>query len=72
MRESGDLSVAVLDAEGNSMAQGSYSVESLTGTAATRPPRHQSATDRAAHFPEPRVGPDERASGHGGTVRRVD
>ena len=34
VRESGDLSVVVLDAEGNSMAQGSYSVPSFTGTAA--------------------------------------
>jgi len=34
VRESGDLSVVVLDSEGNSMAQGSYSVQSLTGTAA--------------------------------------
>ena len=35
VRESGDLSVVVLDADGNSMAQGSYSVPSFTGTAAT-------------------------------------
>ena len=35
VRESGDLSVVVLDAQGNSMAQGSYSVPSFTGTAAT-------------------------------------
>ena len=34
VRESGDLSVVVLDTEGNSMAQGSYSVPSFTGTAA--------------------------------------
>ena len=34
VRESGDLSVVVLDAQGNSMAQGSYSVPSFTGTAA--------------------------------------
>ena len=34
VRESGDLSVVVLDAEGNSVAQGSYSVPSFTGTAA--------------------------------------
>lgn len=34
VRESGDLSVVVLDAEGNSIAQGSYSVPSFTGTAA--------------------------------------
>ena len=35
VRESGDLSVVVLDAQGNSIAQGSYSVPSFTGTAAT-------------------------------------
>ena len=35
VRESGDLSVVVLDTEGNSIAQGSYSVPSFTGTAAT-------------------------------------
>ena len=34
VRESGDLSVVVLDAEGNSITQGSYSVSSFTGTAA--------------------------------------
>ena len=34
VRESGDLSVVVLDAKGNSLAQGSYSVPSFTGTAA--------------------------------------
>ena len=34
VRESGDLSVVVLDVEGNSVAQGSYSVPSFTGTAA--------------------------------------
>ena len=34
VRESGDLSVILLDAEGNSLAQGSYSVPSFTGTAA--------------------------------------
>ena len=34
VRESGDLSVVVLDAAGNSVAQGSYSVPSFTGTAA--------------------------------------
>ena len=34
VRESGDLSVVVLDAEGNSIAQGSYSVPSFTGAAA--------------------------------------
>ena len=34
VRESGDLSVVVLDAQGNSIAQGSYSVPSFTGTAA--------------------------------------
>ncbi len=34
VRESGDLSVVVLDADGNSVAQGSYSVPSFTGTAA--------------------------------------
>ena len=34
VRESGDLSVVVLDAKGNSIAQGSYSVPSFTGTAA--------------------------------------
>ena len=34
VRESGDLSVVVLDAEGNAIAQGSYSVPSFTGTAA--------------------------------------
>ena len=34
VRESGDMSVVVLDAQGNSMAQGSYSVPSFTGTAA--------------------------------------
>ena len=34
VRESGDLSVVVLDTEGNSIAQGSYSVPSFTGTAA--------------------------------------
>jgi N-methylhydantoinase B len=33
-RESYDLSVVVLDAEGNAIAQGSYSVPSFTGTAA--------------------------------------
>ena len=35
VRESGDLSVVVLDADGNSIAQGSYSVPSFTGTAAS-------------------------------------
>ena len=34
VRESGDLSVVVIDAEGNAIAQGSYSVPSFTGTAA--------------------------------------
>ena len=34
VRESGDLSVVVLDTEGHSIAQGSYSVPSFTGTAA--------------------------------------
>ena len=34
VRESGDLSVVLLDAAGNSLAQGSYSVPSFTGTAA--------------------------------------
>ena len=34
VRESYDLSVVVLDAEGNSIAQGSYSIPSFTGTAA--------------------------------------
>lgn len=34
VRESGDLSVILLDAEGNALAQGSYSVPSFTGTAA--------------------------------------
>ncbi|MDP6708305.1 MAG: hydantoinase B/oxoprolinase family protein [Alphaproteobacteria bacterium] len=34
VRESYDLSVILLDAEGNSLAQGSYSVPSFTGTAA--------------------------------------
>ena len=34
VRESGDLSVVILDADGNSVAQGSYSVPSFTGTAA--------------------------------------
>ena len=34
VRESGDLSVILLDVEGNSLAQGSYSVPSFTGTAA--------------------------------------
>jgi N-methylhydantoinase B len=34
VRESGDLSVLLLDAAGNSLAQGSYSVPSFTGTAA--------------------------------------
>ena len=33
VRESGDLSVVVLDTQGNSIAQGSYSVPSFTGTA---------------------------------------
>ena len=34
VRESGDLSVVVLDTEGNSIVQGSYSVPSFTGAAA--------------------------------------
>ena len=34
VRESGDLSVLLLDAAGNALAQGSYSVPSFTGTAA--------------------------------------
>ena len=34
VRESGDLWVVVLDTQGNSIAQGSYSVPSFTGTAA--------------------------------------
>ena len=33
VRESGDLPVVVLDADGNSMAQGRYRVPSFTGTA---------------------------------------
>ena len=35
VRESADLSVVVLDTEGNAVAQGSYSVPSFTGTAST-------------------------------------